>query len=83
MNDWYDELKKLDGHNCYTLTQDKPAVMHVDDLGVTVEYPSGGSTRLSRELLNIAYKKLQIRGVLTLEDVHNGITNQQGAKTDR
>ena len=62
MNDWYSELKKLDGYKCFTLSQDKPAVMHVDDLGVTVEYPSGGKTRLSRALVDEAFRKLEIRG---------------------
>jgi len=83
MNDWYSELKKLDGHKCFTLTQNKPAIMHIDDLGVTIEYPTGGSIKLSRSLLDEAYRKLQIKGMLTLEDVHNGITHGNGAKTDR
>lgn len=83
MDDLFSELKKLDGHNCFTLSQDKPARMHVDDFGVTIEYPTGGKIRLSRDILEEAYRKLQIKGMLTLEDVHNGITHGQGAKTDR
>jgi hypothetical protein len=57
--------------------------MHIDDTGVMVEYPTGGKVKVSRLLLDEAYKKLQIRGVLTLEDVHEGITNRNGAITDR
>ena len=83
MNNWYDELKKLDGRKCFTLTQNKPAIMHIDDSGVTIEYPTGGSIKISQALLDEAFSKLQIKGVLTLEDVHNGITHGNGAKTDR
>lgn len=83
MTDWYSELKKLDGRRCFTLTQNKPAVMHIDDSGVMIEYPSGGTTKLSRALLDLAFQRLQIRGMLTLEDVHEGITRGNGAKTDR
>ena len=83
MNDWYDELRKLDGQKCFTLTQNLPAIMHIDDYGVTVEYPTKGQTKLSRFILDQAYRKLQIKGILTLEDVHEGITNRNGSKTDR
>jgi hypothetical protein len=58
MNDWYDELKKLDGQKCFTLTQNLPAIMHIDDSGVTVEYPTSSKTKLSRYLLDQAYRKL-------------------------
>ena len=83
MNDWYSELKKLDGHKCFTLTQNKPAIMHIDDTGVTIDYPSARKTKLARSLLDKAYKKLQLKGMLTLEDVHNGLTHGNGAQTDR
>lgn len=83
MNDLFSELKNLDGHKCFTLSQDKPAIMHVDEFGVTVEYPTGGKTRLSRDMLEEAYRKLQIKGMLTLEDVHERITHGNGPKTDR
>lgn len=83
MNDWYSDLKKLDGRKCFTLTNNKPAVMHVDNYGVTIEYPSGGSIKLARSLIEEAVKKLMIKGMLTLEDVHDGITHGNGAKTDR
>jgi hypothetical protein len=83
MKDWYSEIKKIDGRKCFTLTRDKPAIMHVDDNGVTIEYPTGGTTRISRTLFDEAFRKLQIKGMLTLEDVHNDITNRNGPKTDR
>ncbi len=57
--------------------------MHIDDFGVTVEYPTGSTTRLSRALLDEAFRLLHIKGILTLEDVHNRITHGNGAKTDR
>jgi len=36
MNDLYEELKKKNGHKCFTLTQNKPAVMYVDDWKITI-----------------------------------------------
>lgn len=83
MTGWYSELKKLDGRKCFTLTQDKPAIMHVDDEGVTIEYPTHGKTRIPRSMLEEANHKLRVKGILTLEDVHEGITNMNGPRTDR
>ena len=83
MNDWFSDLKKLDGKNCFTLSQDKPAIMHINDAGVIIEYPTGGRTKIPRSMLDEAYRKLQVKGMLTLEDVHEGITGRNGPITDR
>jgi hypothetical protein len=83
MTGWYSELKKLDGHKCFTLTQDKPAITHIDEDGVTIEYPTHGKTRIPRSMLEEANHKLYVKGVLTLEDVHEVITDMNGPRTDR
>ncbi len=83
MTGWYSELKKLNGRKCFTLTQDKPAIMYVDDGGVTIEYPTHRNTRIPRSMLEEANHKLRAKGILTLEDVHEGITNRNGPITDR
>lgn len=83
MTGWYSELKKLDGRMCFTLTQDKPAIMHVNDEGVTIEYPTHGKTKIPRSMLEEANHKLRVKGILSLEDVHEGITNRNGPITDR
>jgi hypothetical protein len=83
MEDWYNELKKLDGGKCFTLTQNKPARMYVDDDGVTIEYPSGNTINLPRAMVMKAIRRLQAKGELTLEEVHEEITHRNGAQTDR
>lgn len=83
MSNWYSELKKLNGRKCFTLTQDRPAIMYVDDDGVTIEYPTRGRTRIPRSMLEEANHKLRVKGMLTLEDVHEGITKRNGPITDR
>jgi hypothetical protein len=83
MTDLYSELKKLNGRKCFTLTQNKPALMFVDDQGVTIEYPTGNSTRIPRSMIVEAMHVLQSKGILTLEDVHYRITNENGPRTDR
>ena len=83
MTDLYSELKKLDGRKCFTLTRNYPATMRVDDQGVTIEYPTGNSTKIPRTMIVEAMRVLQSKGVLTLEDVHYKITNENGPQTDR
>lgn len=83
MTDLMIELRKLDGQNCFTLTRDNPAKMHVDENWVTIVYPTGGTTKIPMAMLQEAWKKLQIKGILTLEDVHERITKRNGPRTDR
>ena len=83
MEDFYNELKKMSGQKCFTLTQDKPAIMEVDDTKVTIIYPNGNSLNIPRSMFTEAIRKLQVKGILTLEEVHNEITKGQGPKTDR
>jgi hypothetical protein len=83
MKDMYVELKRLNGRKCFTLTQNKPAVMYVDDSCVTIVYPTGNTTELPRSMIMEALHRLQKQGVLTLDEVHEEITNQHGPKTDR
>jgi len=83
MTDLYSELKKLSGRNCFTLTYNKPARMYVDDQKVTIVYPSGNTKDLPRSMVMEAIHKLQRNEMLTLEEVHMEITNQNGPQTDR
>jgi hypothetical protein len=83
MIDWYNELKRLNGQKCYTVTQNKPATTSIDDIGVTIVYPSGNSRRLPHSMINEAVHRLQIKGILTREEVHEEITNRYGPQTDR
>jgi len=83
MMDWYSKLKKKNGQKCFTLTQNKPAVMYVKDDGVTILYPTGRELFIPRNLFSEAFHLLKQKGILTLEDVHYGITNERGPVTDR
>jgi hypothetical protein len=83
MPDLYSELKKKNGRKCYTLTQDKPATMYVDDYKVTIVYPTGNTTELPRSMIMEALRRLQIQGTLTLEEVHEELTLRNRPKTDR
>jgi hypothetical protein len=79
----YAELMKKSGQNCYTLTQNKPAIMEVDEYRITIVYPTGGSTTLPRPMVSEAIRRVQAKGILTLKEVHEEITHRQGARTDR
>jgi hypothetical protein len=83
MGDLYSELKKKNGYTCYTLTQNLPAKMNVDDWKVTITYPTGRCLELPRSMVSDAIHKLQVKGVLTLEEVGEEITNHNGPQTDR
>lgn len=83
MGDLYSELKKKDGHICFTLSQNKPAKMNVDDWKVTITYPTGRTLELPRSMVAEAIHKLQSNGILTVEEVHEEITNRRGPQTDR
>jgi len=83
MKDLYVELKKKSGQKCFTLTQHKPAVMYVKDDGVTILYPTGRELFIPRSLFAQAFHILHQKGILTLEDVHHGITDERGPVTDR
>jgi hypothetical protein len=83
MSDLYRELKKLNGQKCFTLTQNKPATMYVDDDKVMIVYPTGNTLDIPRSMIMEAIHILQTQGCLTLEDVHYQITNEHGPRTDR
>lgn len=83
MKDMYPELIKLNGRKCFTLTQNKPATMYVDNEKVTIVYPTGNSLDLPRSMIMEAIRRLQKNGCLTLEEVHEQITNERGPQTDR
>ena len=83
MRDMYSELKKLNGRKCFTLTYNKPATMYVDDWKVTIVYPTGNTLELPRSMVMEAIHKLQTNKKLTLEEVHEEITNRRGPQTDR
>ncbi len=83
MRDLYGELMKLNGRKCFTLTQNKPATMYVDDWKVTIVYPTGNTLELPRSMIMESIHKLQSNSVLTLEEVHEEITNRRGPQTDR
>lgn len=81
MADLYTELKKQSGQRCYTLTQDKPGVMHVDAWGVSIDMPSGNTIEITRNMVMEAFPILQSRGIFTVEDSFAGTNNR--AKCDR
>ena len=83
MADLFSELKRMSGEMCYTLTRNYPARMIVEDDGITIEYPTGITNFISRSLVMEAIRKLKVKGILTLEEVHEGITDQRGPITDR
>jgi hypothetical protein len=83
MGDMYCELKKYNGQKCFTLTRNNPAVMYIDDWKVTIVYPSGNSLEIPRPMIMEAIHKLQAQGYLTLEEVHEVITQRNGPRTDR
>ena len=57
--------------------------MYVDDQKVTIAYPTGNSLDIPRAMIMEAIHKLQTNGILTLEEVHEQITNRHGPQTDR
>lgn len=83
MADKYTELKKLSGRKCYTLTQNKPATMYVDDWKVTIVYPTGNSLELPRSMVAEAIHRLERNEMLTLEEVYEQLTHRNGPQTDR
>ncbi len=83
VNEMYSVLMSKDGKLCRTLSQGKPAVMHVEPRQITIEYDTGNTTTLPRDMVDEAITKLMAQGFLSLEDVHEGITKRRGARTDR
>ena len=57
--------------------------MFVDDWKVTIVYPSGNTLEIPRSMVMEAIHKLLSNHLLTLEEVHEQITNRQGPITDR
>ena len=83
MSDLYVELIKKDGQDCFTLSFNKPAKMYVDSLKVTILYPTGNTLEIPRSMVTEGIRQLSAKGILTLEDVHERITNRHGPQTDR
>jgi len=79
----YRKLMEMSGEPCYTLTFGREATMHVDEKEVTIVYPSGNDRKIPRVMVEQAIGILLKTGRLTVSDVHEGITNRNGAQTDR
>lgn len=79
----YLDLVRMSGEKCYTLTAENEADMFTQDDGVVIEYQSGKSLFIHREIIEEAMRQLELKGTLTVSDIHEGITNRNGAKTDR
>ena len=79
----YRKLIQMNGEKCYTLTAYHEATMHVDEDGVTITYSTGNTRFIPRHMVEEAINILMKKGFLTVDDVHEGITNHDGARTDR
>ena len=79
----YEILMEMSGDNCYTLTLDNPAKMYVDEEGIEIVYPTGNMTYIPHEMVEKAIAQLQRQGYLTVEDMHEGLTDRRGPITDR
>ena len=79
----YEYLMEKSGEECYTLTLDNPARMYVDQKGIEIVYPSGNMTFIPREMVEKAIPQLHRQGHLTIEDIHEGLTDRRGPNTDR
>jgi hypothetical protein len=71
------------GENCYTLTLDNPAKMFVAEDGVEIVFPTGNTIFIPRKMVDKAISQLIRQGSLSVENVHEGITNHNGPITDR
>ena len=78
----YEQLLQMSGEKCFTLAQDRPAEMQVDNQGVTIIYPTGNKLFIPRHMVEIAINELKRKGCLTAEEVHE-ITEFTGPRTDR
>lgn len=83
MTDLYDELKKKNGQNCYTLSRNNPARMEVDDEGVTVIYPSGLSVYLPSSMVREAIRRLRNNGNVDVDEIHEKVTRGHRTRTDK
>jgi|ADurb_H2B_02_Slu_FD_contig_51_1062127_length_305_multi_2_in_0_out_0_1 hypothetical protein len=83
MGGLFSEFKKKNGNTCYTFSQNKPAKMNADDRKVTITTPTGRSLELLRSLVSDAIHKLQAKGVLTIVENHEDITERHGPQTVR
>ncbi len=83
MTDLYNELKKRSGQNCFTLTLNHPAIMDIDDAGITVTYPSGREIYLPVEMVKEAIHRLQTNGELGVDEIHEQVTYGDRLRTDK
>jgi hypothetical protein len=79
----YQELLSMNGEDCLSVSYDIRARMRVDDGGITIVYQSGNETRIPREMVEKAMRQLEAKGILTVDDVHLGITRKNGPRTNR
>jgi hypothetical protein len=79
----YEDLLDKSGEKCYTVSRDKEATMLVDEEGVTIVYESDREMPIPRSMVEAAIKVLKEKGTLTVNDVHEGITDESGPLTDR
>jgi len=83
MSDLFAELMKKTGQTCYTLVQNKPAQMDVNDQGVTVTYPSGMEVFLPASMVREAIYRLQTKGDVDVDEIHAEVTHQNKTRTDK
>jgi len=83
MTDLYGELKKITGQNCYTLSRNNPARMDVDDEGITVTYPSGFVEFLPASMVREAIHRLQTKGDVDVDEIHEEVTHHHKTRTDK
>lgn len=79
----YLDLMHMSGEKCYTLTAENEATMFVQEDGVIIEYQSGNSLFIPRAMIESAMRQLKSKGALTVNEIYDGITNQNGARADR
>lgn len=79
----YSYLMKLGRGTCHTLTYDKPAKFEVDSKEVVITFESRNKLPIPREMVEKAISELKRKRMLTASEVHDGITNRHGARTDR
>ncbi len=79
--DVWNRLMGMSGEHCYTITQKRPATMNVDTEKVTINYSSGRSLVIRREMVEAAYNRLVHQGKLTIDDAFDITQNKD--RTDR
>ncbi len=79
----YDQLLKMSGQKCYTLSIDSEATMLVDQNEVTIIYPSGRELTIPRDMVVEGINWLRNNNRLSVYDVHEKITHRHRTRTDK